>query len=42
MVADVTAGPETGTGVTPAGDPLLPRPFRVVAVRRDTHDTVTM
>lgn len=24
------------------GDPLLPRPFRVVDVRRDTHDTVTM
>lgn len=24
------------------GDPLVPRPFRVVDVRRDTHDTVSM
>ena len=39
MVADVTTSPAVGA---PSGDPLLPRPFRVVDVRRDTHDTVTM
>src|SRR6478672_8157025 len=39
MVADVTATPVVGTL---PGDPMLPRPFRVVDVRRDTHDTVTM
>ena len=39
MVADVTTTPVAGTL---PGDPMLPRPFRVVDVRRDTHDTVTM
>src|SRR4051794_32736976 len=26
----------------PPADPALPRPFRVLDVRRDTHDTVTL
>ena len=26
--------------VPPSGDPMVPRPFRVAGVRRDTHDTV--
>jgi NAD(P)H-flavin reductase len=36
---------ETGTApavAAPGGDPLLPRPFRVVENRRLTHDTVTL
>ena len=36
---------ESATTVLPpasAGDPMVPRPVRVEAVRRETHDTVTM
>lgn len=34
--------PDAATRALAAGDPMLPRPYRVVRTRRDTRDTVTL